>query len=102
MIAVWFGCTLYARSVFLLAPWGMLNAMGAIFTLQHYAIDVVAGMAVAAIAVVLVRRLVALEARQGLAPPVGYDVFGFIRQDAVIFGQALRRFVKRSASQTAA
>lgn len=101
MIAVWFGCTLYARSVFLLVPWGMLNAMGAIFTLQHYAIDVVAGMAVAAIAVVLVRRLVALEARQGLAPPVGYDVFGFIRQDAVIFGQAWR-FVKRSASQTAA
>ena len=102
MIAVWFGCMLYSRSLLLLLPWGMLNAVGAVFTLQHYAVDALAGMVIAVIAVVLVRSLVVLETRRGVEPPIGYNVFAFIRQDAAYLGQALGRLIKRPASQTAA
>lgn len=89
MLAVWFGALLYARSAWLLVPWGMLNAVGAIFTLQHYAVDVPAGMIVAAVGVLLVHGLVVLEARWGLQPPKGYGIFGSARKDAASLGRWL-------------
>jgi membrane-associated phospholipid phosphatase len=81
MLAVWFGCKLWRRSVLFLAPWGALNAIAAVFTLQHYAIDVIAGMVVTVLAVLLVQGLLTLEARRGLSPPKGYEIAGFILSD---------------------
>ena len=56
ILIVWFGIELYSRSAILLLPWGVLNAIGALYSLQHYAVDAVAGFIVAIIAVYLVRR----------------------------------------------
>jgi hypothetical protein len=89
ILAVWLGVTLDRRLAIVLIAWGMLNAVGAVFTLQHYAVDAVAGVLVTVVAVVLVRGLIALEARCGLSPPLGYGIFAFIRRDAASLGQAM-------------
>jgi hypothetical protein len=89
VIIVWFGVELYSRSILLLLPWGLLNCVGAIFTLQHYAVDAVAGIIVAVIAVYLVRGLVALEARKGLDAPKGYGLCKSIQEDIQTLGRAV-------------
>ena len=99
ILIAWFGIRLYPRSAPVLAPWAALNMLGAIYTLQHYAVDVVAGAVVTVVAVVLVRGLVVLESRCGLQPPGGYEVLGFVRKDVESFGAAIRRFVKRTVGR---
>jgi hypothetical protein len=89
ILVVWFGATLDRRLAIVLIAWGLLNAVGAVFTLQHYAVDAVAGGVVTVVAVALVRGLIALEARCGLRPPPGYGIFAFIRRDAASLGRAM-------------
>jgi hypothetical protein len=95
MLVVWFGVGLYSRSALVLLPWGMLNCIGAIYSLQHYAVDAVAGIIVALIAVLLVRGLIALEARLGLAAPEGYGLYKSMQKDIVAVGQAVWPSVRR-------
>ena len=95
ILVVWFGVGLYSRSVLVLLPWGVLNCVGAIYSLQHYAVDAVAGIIVAFIAIFLVRGLVALEARLGLAAPEGYGLNKSIQKDIVAVGQAVWPSVRR-------
>lgn len=95
LLALWFGTALYSRFALVLAPWALLNALGAIFTLQHYAVDVLAAIVVTLLAVALVRGLIALEARCGLQPPKGYEICAHMRKDAASLGQAIQPLAKR-------
>ncbi len=88
-LVVWFGVGRYSRSALVLLPWGMLNCIGAIYTLQHYAVDAVAGIIVAFVAVFLVRAFIALEARLGLAAPEGYGLYKSMQKDIVAVGHAV-------------
>jgi membrane-associated phospholipid phosphatase len=89
VLIVWFGIELYRRSAVLLVPWGLLNCIGAVFLLQHYAVDAVAGIVVAVAAVFLVRGLVLWESALGLTAPSGYGVFRSLRTDAAEIGRAI-------------
>jgi membrane-associated phospholipid phosphatase len=89
VLVVWFGVELCRRSIILLLPWGLLNCIGAIYSLQHYAVDAVAGMIVTVATVYLVRGLVKLEARHGMQMPKGYCIAKFIQEDLVALGQAV-------------
>ena len=99
VIIVWFGVELYRRSAILLVPWGLLNAVGAVYSLQHYAVDAVGGIIVAIVAVYLVRGLVALEARHSLEAPKGYDISKFMQRDALALGRAVRLAAERSLTR---
>jgi membrane-associated phospholipid phosphatase len=87
VIIVWFGIELYQKSIVLLLPWGLLNCIGAIYSLQHYAVDAVAGIVVAIAAVYLVRGLVALEAGHGIDAPRGYGLSKSMQQDLADLGR---------------
>jgi hypothetical protein len=89
LLIVWFGVAVWRRSIVLLLPWGLLNCVGAIYSLQHYAVDAVSGMIVVVIAVFLVRGLIALEARGGMKAPMGYNISRFIQEDLVALGRAV-------------
>ena len=96
VIIVWFGVELYAPSAILLLPWGLFNAIGAIYSLQHYAVDALAGFVVGIIAIYLVRGLVALEARHSLEAPRGYGISKFMQRDALALGHAVWLAAERS------
>jgi hypothetical protein len=91
LLVVWFGVALHRRLALLLVPWGTLNAIGAIYSLEHYAVDALAGIVVVVVAVLLVRGLVGLERRNGLPAPQGYGLATFMKDDAAAFGQMLWR-----------
>ena len=95
MLVVWFGVGLHSWSALVLLPWGMLNCIGAIYTLQHYAVNAVAGIIVAFVAVFLVRAFIALEARLGLAAPEGYGLYKSMQKDIVAVGQAVWPSVRK-------
>lgn len=86
VMIVWFGVELYQPSIILLLPWGLLNCVGAIFSLQHYAIDAPTGIVVAIAGVYLVRWLISCEAKRGLSAPPGYELCKFIQKDIVALG----------------
>jgi len=102
ILVVWYGVQLYSRSAILLLPWALLNIVGAIYSLQHYAVDALAGIVVAIIAVYLVRGLVALEAKHGLEAPKGYGLSKFIQRDVVALGQAVFPSNKRKVERAKA
>ncbi|MCE5268793.1 MAG: phosphatase PAP2 family protein [Planctomycetaceae bacterium] len=95
ILVVWFGAMLHRRLALILIPWGLFNCIGAVFTLQHYAVDAVAGAIVAVIAVYCIRGLIAWEDRAGLKPPLAYGIFDFVRRDAASLAQRLWPFASR-------
>jgi membrane-associated phospholipid phosphatase len=99
LLVVWFGVGLFRRSAILLLPWGLLNCVGAIYSLQHYAIDAVGGIVAAVLAVYLVRGLLALEARLGLKAPEGYGLYKSMQKDVLAVGHALLPTVKEKLIQ---
>ncbi len=44
-------------------PWFILNVFGTMYTLQHYAIDVIGGLLIAIITIYIVEKLIAFEKR---------------------------------------
>jgi hypothetical protein len=89
-LAAWYGCMLYSRLAILLIPWAAMNAIAAVVSLQHYAVDAIAGLAVAVVTVLIVRWLMAFEARRGLSSPRGYEVAGSMRSDVLAGIRRLR------------
>jgi hypothetical protein len=87
IIIVWFGIELYRKSIVLLLPWGLLNCIGAVYSLQHYAVDAIAGIVVAIAAVGLVRGLIALEAKHGIGAPRGYGLAKAMQKDVEVLGR---------------
>ena len=60
-VATFFCILLWRPFALLLIPWMILNIMGAVYTLQHYAIDMIAGLVIAGIAIKVVYLLLELE-----------------------------------------
>jgi hypothetical protein len=94
VIIVWFGVELYWKSIVLLLPWGLFNCIGAVYSLQHYAVDAVAGIVVAIAAVYLVRGMIALEARRGVETPRGYGLAKTMQQDLAALGRWIWHLAK--------
>jgi hypothetical protein len=95
ILIVWFGVQLYRGAVILLLPWGICNCVGAVYSLQHYAVDAVGGMIAAVAVLYLMRRLAAMEKRRGVPTPRGYAICKFIQRDLLLFTRLLRLHAKR-------
>jgi len=60
-ITLYFGFLILRPLVFILLPWWIFNALGAVYTMQHFAIDTIAGFFVAVFAITLVNILIKRE-----------------------------------------
>jgi membrane-associated phospholipid phosphatase len=63
-IIAFFLSQLSRKTLLFTVPYNLLNAVAAIYTLEHYAIDILAGALVAALAIALVNRFVVLRSKE--------------------------------------
>lgn len=61
LIILFYGVAAYWPLVFVLFPWALLNGLATVYTLQHYALDVPAGIIVGLIALWITKILVDFE-----------------------------------------
>lgn len=62
-LIVYAAATVEPLTLIALVPWWAFNALGAIYTMQHYAVDALGGVAISILAIVIVRALYRLEKR---------------------------------------
>lgn len=60
---------LYRRSAIIFVPWFVLLSLSTVYTLQHFAVDVLAGALVGSLTLVLVDKLYQVEQRRTNKPP---------------------------------
>lgn len=69
VVIVFFGFHVWPKFGFLCLLWAIINAFGAVYMLQHYAVDVLLGLFIGTCAVALSYELIKLEEKKFFAPP---------------------------------
>lgn len=95
-VITYFGIYAWPMSAVFLIPYSLLNAVGAVYTLQHYAVDALAGLVVAIISVLLTNGLFRLRwsdrSKPTITMTIQSDLKRLRRRNALSF-QNVRRFI---------
>lgn len=72
IISAYFGILLWKPLAIILIPWAIFNSLGAVYTLQHYGVDMIAGTLVGVLTIFIAIFLVRFEKKYLTSTP---DVF---------------------------
>jgi len=88
-VVVYFGIMLYSPAAFILIPYYLFNAVGTVYLLQHYAVDIPAGMLIAGVAIAISSYI------SKTAPRSIVEIHNVIRDDIRTMKNFLQRFLPR-------
>ncbi|HEY4477323.1 MAG TPA: phosphatase PAP2 family protein [Candidatus Paceibacterota bacterium] len=88
-VVVYFGIMLYSPAAFILIPYYLFNAVGTVYLLQHYAVDIPAGMLIAGVAIAISSYISKTAPRSIVA------IHNVIREDIRTMKNFLQRFLPR-------
>jgi hypothetical protein len=98
-LMVYFSYVIWVPFGILMTLWFIANAAGALFTMQHYGVDLLLGMAIAAIAILLVRWLLSLEGTILSKPTFVYQFMGIPRDDLRLLDKKTMEFFRKKFSR---
>jgi membrane-associated phospholipid phosphatase len=95
---VYFGVTAFgAAAAYVLVPWFIFEMAGALYTGEHYAIDLLAGILVACIALWIIDRLLDLEKRY-YQDKTSFAILAMMRKDMEWIKKWAGKFCRRARS----
>ncbi|MEK7147212.1 MAG: phosphatase PAP2 family protein [Patescibacteria group bacterium] len=92
IIAAYFGVLLWKPLAIILIPWAILNSLGAIYTFQHYGVDMILGTIVGILAIAIAIFLLRFEKKYLCPKPQTFLMIDTFQNDCRSFIKFLRNF----------
>jgi Flp pilus assembly protein TadB len=93
-LATFYAVLIWWPLAFFFVPWQIFNIIGAVYSLQHYAIDTLLGLAVMALVTILVQVAFRFEARFLVPGTYFHQALDVVRNDVRWTGKTLRSIGK--------